>query len=98
MEKAQAMHFVACPPQNWWEFAVEYAVHVYNCTPVRHLAWHTPFEVLNSNKPDISHLRVFGCGAYVFLPEDVCVNKLAPRAELMTFIGYTDGTKGYKLC
>ena len=96
MEKAQAMHFVACLPQNWWEFAVEYAVHVYNRTPVRCLAWRTPYEVLNGNKPDISRLRVFGCGAYVFLPEDVRVNKLAPRAELMTFIGYTDGTKGYK--
>ena len=96
MEKAQAMRFVACLPQNWWEFAVEYAVHVYNRTPVRRLAWRTPFEELNGKKPDISHLRVFGCGAYVFIPEDARVNKLAPRAEIMTFLGYTDGTKGYK--
>ena len=96
MEKAQAMRFVACLPQNWWEFAVEYAVHVYNRTPVRHLSWRTPFEELNGKKPDISHLWVFGCGAYVFIPEDVRVNKLTPRAEIMTFLGYTDGTKGYK--
>ena len=96
MEKAQAMRFVSCLPQNWWEFSVEYAVHVYNRIPVKRLAWHTPFEVLNGKKPDISHLRVFGCGAYVFIPEDVRVNRLAPRAEMMTFIGYTDGTKGYK--
>jgi transposase InsO family protein len=56
MEKAQAMRFVAYIPQNWWEFAVEYVVYVYNCTLIRRLAWHTPFEVLDSRKPDISHL------------------------------------------
>ena len=56
----------------------------------------TPFEVLNSTKPDISHLRVFGCGAYVYIPDDVRVNKLVSRAEVMTFLGYTSGTKGLK--
>jgi len=26
----------------------------------------------------------FGCGAYVFLPEEVRANKLTPKSELMT--------------
>ena len=43
----------------------------------------------------MTHLHVFGCGAYVFLPEEVCVNKLNPKSELMTFLGYPQGTKGY---
>jgi transposase InsO family protein len=30
VEKAQAIHLEACLPQNWWEFAVNFAVHVYN--------------------------------------------------------------------
>jgi hypothetical protein len=30
VEKAQAIHLEACIPQNWWEFAVNYAVHIYN--------------------------------------------------------------------
>ena len=96
IEKAQALRFEACLPQSYWEFSVEFAVHVYNRTPVKHIAWSTPFEVLNSTKPDISHLRVFGCGAYVYIPDDVRVNKLAPRAEVMTFLGYTSGMKGLK--
>ena len=96
IEKAQALRFKACLPQSYWEFSVEFAVHVYNRTPVKHIAWSTPFEVLNSTKPDISHLRVFGCGAYVYIPDDVRVNKLAPRAEVMTFLGYTSGMKGLK--
>ena len=32
---------------------------------------------------------------YVFLPEEVCANKLNPKSELMTFLGYPQGTKGY---
>ena len=84
-------------PQNWWEFAVNYAVHVYNCTPLKHASndYRTPFERLQCKKPDVAHLRVFGCGAYVFLPEDIRTNNLSPRSELMTFIGLSEGTKGY---
>ena len=96
MEKAQALRFDACLPQNWQEFALEYVVHLYNRTPVQCLAWHMPFEALNLQKLDISHLQVFGCGAYVFIPEEVRQNKLAPRAEIMTFLGYTSGVKGFK--
>ena len=71
IEKAQALRFEACLPQSYWEFSVEFAVHVYNRTPIKRIAWRTPYEALNGTKPDISHLRVFGCGAYVFIPEDV---------------------------
>ena len=96
IEKDQELHFEACLPQSYWEFSVEFAIHVYNRTPVKHIAWHTPFEVLNSTKPDISHLREFGCRAYVYIPDDVWINKLAPQAEVMTFLGYTSGMKGFK--
>ena len=97
MEKAQAIHLEACIPQNWWEFAVNYAVHVYNHIPLKCSSndYKTPFERLQHTKPDVAHLQVFGCGAYVFLPEDVQSNNLSPRSELMTFIGLSEGTKGY---
>ena len=47
---------------------------------------------LTGKKPKISHLRVFGCGAYVYLPSEVRANKLTPRSELMIFIGYEDNS------
>ena len=95
MDKAQAMCLDACLPQNWWEFAVDCATHVYNRTPIQCHDWKTPFENLKCIKPDVTHLCVFGCGTYVFLPEEVCVNKLNPKSELMTFLSYPQGTKGY---
>lgn len=96
MDKAEAMRHHTCLSNSWWEFSVEYAVHIYNRTPIRRLKWKTPFETLYKKAPDVTHLRVLGCGAYVYLPDAVRNNKLHPKAELMIFIGFTDGIKGYK--
>ena len=68
MDKAQAMRLDACIPQNWWEFAVGCAVHVHNHTPIQRHNWKMPFENLTCTKPDVTHLCVFRCGTYVFLP------------------------------
>jgi len=95
MDKAQALRLDACIPQSWWEFAVLHAVHLYNRTPIARLKWRTPFELVFNHVADVSHLRVFGSAAYVFLPEDVWANKLTPKSELMIFLGYPDSVKGY---
>jgi len=91
MEKAESMRYLACLPQSWWEFSVEHAVHVYNRTPLRRLNWQTPFQLLWGERPTIDHLRVFGCGAYVFIPAETRANKLAPKSELMTYLGNAPG-------
>ena len=77
MDKAQAMHLDACLPQSWWEFVVNTATHLYNRTPVHHLKWQTPYKLINRQVPDIGHLQVFGCGAYVHIPKDARINKLS---------------------
>lgn len=95
MDKAQAMRLDACLPPSWWEFAAITAIHLYNRTPIRRLKWRTPYELVYNEVPSIGHLRVFGCGAYVHLPAEVRKDKLSPRSELMIFLGYPDGVKGY---
>ena len=95
MDKAQAFRLDACLPQSWWEFAVLHAVHLYNHTPIQHLEWKTPYEKFFSQPPDVSHFRVFGCAAYVFIHEDIRANKLMPKSKLMTFIGYSEGVKSF---
>jgi len=88
------MRLEACLLDSWWEFAFATATHVYNRTPIKCLKWKTPQEIFTGEKPKISHLCVFGCGAYVYLPNKVCANKLTPCSELMIFIGYEDN--GYR--
>ena len=94
-EKAETMRLKACLPQSWWEFTLDHATHVYNKTPVRRLNWQTPHQTLKGDKPYVNHLRVFGCGAYVFIPAEVQGNKLVPRSELMTYLGTHPGGKGW---
>jgi len=86
------MQLEACLPDSWWEFAFATATHVYNRTPIKCLKWKTPQEIFTGEKPKISHLCVFGCGAYVYLPNEVHTNKLTLCSELMIFIGYEDNS------
>jgi len=90
-KKAESMHRQACLPDSWWEFSILHVNYLYNCTPVRHLDWQTLKGYLDEFKPDLSHLRILGCGAYVFIHKDLRANKLSPKLELMTFLGYRDG-------
>jgi hypothetical protein len=47
-------------------------------------------------KASLSHLKVFGCDAFVHVPKEKR-NKLDNKAIKCIFIGYKDGMKGYKL-
>jgi hypothetical protein len=93
MDKAESMWHQACIPDSWWEFAFAHATHLYNRTPVARLKWRTPHEMLKGEMPNIDHLRVFGCGAFVYLPATARANKMAPKSELMTYIGVAPGNE-----
>ena len=95
MEKAESMRLQACLPQSWWEFALDHATHVYNRTPMCRLNWQTPYQMVNGDKPTIDHLRVFGCGAYVFIPAEVHKDKLAPKSKAMVYLRTHPGGKGW---
>ena len=95
MEKGESMRSEACLPQPWWEFSLKRATHVYNRTPICCLSWQTPHKQLNREKPTVNHLWVFGCVAYTYISAEVRSNKLAPKSELMTYLGNAPGGKGW---
>ena len=84
-------------PESWWEFSFETAIHVYNRTPLRQTNWSTPYENIFGKNPDVHYFKTFGCLAWVYTPEESPKNKLVPRSEQMTFIGYDMGAKAYRL-
>jgi hypothetical protein len=55
----------------------------------------TPEEKFTGKKPDVSHLRVFNCIAYVHVPNEKR-SKLDLKAEKCIFIGYSLEQKGYR--
>ena len=52
----------------------------------------TPCKVWNQKKPNVLHLREFGCDVWVF-DESQNRSKLAPRTKKMVFVGFMDGSK-----
>ena len=54
----------------------------------------SPYEILKNKKPNVSYMRVWGCLAYVRIP-DPKRSKLASRAYECVFIGYPINSKAY---
>ena len=94
MEAARSMLHVAGLPMSFWEYAVLTAVYLRNRSPTKALTDATPYEAWRGDKPDLSHLRVFGCRAYMHL-DRTKRSKLQPRSIPVIFVGYAAEAKGW---
>ena len=56
----------------------------------------TPHEILFDNKPDISHLRVFGCKAFAY-NFDIARKKLDDKAKAGILVGYDLHSSAYRI-
>ena len=61
-------------PHSFWVEAVSTAVYIMNRTPIAAIHDVTPEERFTGKKPDLSHLKVFGCIAYVHMPDELPQN------------------------
>jgi hypothetical protein len=82
-------------PNYFWAEAVATVVYIMNRTPTAIVHGMTLEEKFTSKKPDVLHLRVFGCIAYVHVPDEK-KSKLDPKAEKCIFIGYSLERKKYR--
>ena len=80
---------------SFWIYAVKAKLHTYNVMPIKRADYKTPTELWSSKKPNISHLRVFGCQAWVHILKKKR-HKLEPKSQEMIFVGYELGSKGYQ--
>ena len=96
MEKARSMLHQAKLPLEFWAEACSTAVYLLNRSLTTALKNETPFEHLAGTKPDITHLKVFGCVSNVHVPNSKR-RKLDAKARKAIFVGYPPGVKGYKL-
>jgi hypothetical protein len=49
--------------------AVLTATYLQNRLPTKAILNNTPYELWTGHKPNLSHLRTFGCTAYVLVPK-----------------------------
>ena len=81
---------------RFWAEALSTAAYLINRSPTKALDGKTPFQAWYGKKPNVYHLRVFGCSAYIHIPKDER-KKLNPKAKKCTFLGYGTSRKGYRL-
>jgi hypothetical protein len=78
--------------------ALVHVIDTLNVTSSRVIAFKTPHELLFGEKPEVSHLRTWGCAVYVFVPRENRKHKKKLKTELQPgiLLGYSSTTKGYK--
>lgn len=96
VETVRSMLADAQLPKRFWAEALETATYLRNRSPAKSLDQMTPFEAWTGRRPDIRHLRVFGCTAYAHIPRDER-GKLDSKTRTCWLMGYGDTTKGYRL-
>lgn len=95
-DRAKAMMFQAGAPKSMWTEAIQHAAYVSNFLPVEGKQHVTPHEAFWGEKPDGSHLRVWGCAAMVPVPDHLR-STWDPKWEKGMFVGMDPGTKGWRV-
>lgn len=96
VERAKCMLSDANLPKIYWAEAVSTAAYILNRSPSRVLNDMTPEEKWSGRKPNISHMKIFGCKAMVHIPKQQR-QKWDVKSTEMIFVGYCQNTKGYRL-
>eukprot|EP01018_Ginkgo_biloba_P019031 Gb_39504 [translate_table: standard] len=82
-------------PNDYWAEVVVTTVYILNHGPTKSVKNITPKEAWSGYNPSVTHFQVFGCVAYVHIP-DKKQKKLDAKSQLCIFVGYSEGTKGYR--
>jgi hypothetical protein len=81
---------------EFWAEVVNTAVYIKNGCPTKALESKTPQEAWTGRKPDVSHLRVFGCKAFAHIPDEK-KSKSKSKSMPCVFLGYCERSKAYRL-
>ena len=98
-EGGQALLADSGLPMSFWLDAVLTRQYLINRLPTSTLPSNvTPFElIINTGKPDLSHLRVWGCDCYVAVPDEIR-GKAGPKRFRAIFVGYEEHRLGWRVC
>ncbi len=96
VERTRAMRVDANLDKKYWAEALKTVNYCKNISPTIAVQGRTPFEVWTGEKPDLEHLRVFGCRAFAHVCKEKR-KKWDEKAEELMFVGYCSNSKGYRL-
>ena len=76
-------------PKYFWADAISIVCYTLNKLLVRPILKKTPYEPYKGRKPNISHLRVFGCKCFVLNNGNESLGKFDAKADEEIFLGYS---------
>ena len=76
-------------PPSFWAEAIFTVVYILKRAMIRPLLMKTPYELIKGRKPNISHLRVFGCRCFIHNNGKDALGKFDPRSDEGIFTGYS---------
>jgi transposase InsO family protein len=83
-------------PKRFWSEVVNTACHAINRLYLHRLLKKTSYELLTSNKPNVSYFRVFGSICYILVKKGRN-SKFAPKDVEGFLLGYGSNTKAYRV-
>ena len=71
MDMVRSMLYCKKLPKSLWAEVVACAIYILNRCPIKSVRDKTPQEAWSGQKPNLSHLRVFGCIAYPHILDEL---------------------------
>jgi len=84
-------------PKYFWADAVYIVSYVLNKTLIRPILKKNPYELYKGRKPNISHLRVFGCKCFILNNGKDNMGKFDPKSDEGIHIGYAINGHAYRV-
>jgi hypothetical protein len=83
-------------PMCLWAEAAMAVVYVQNRLSHSTLGFKTPEEMFTGKKPEVSHLKIFGCPVFIHIPKEKR-NKLETFGKKGIFVGYCEVSKAFRI-
>ena len=81
----------------FWGEAINTACYILNRVSIRPLISKTLYELYKGTKPNVSHLRSFGCKCFVLNNEKHPIGKMDAKSDEAILMGYALTSKAYRV-
>jgi len=84
-------------PKYFWADAVSTTCYVLNRVLIRPILKKTPYELFRGRKPNLSHLKVFGCKCFILNNGKDNLGKFDFKSDEGIFLGYSQHGHAYRV-
>jgi len=84
-------------PKYFWADVVSTACYVINRVLIRPILKQAPYELFRGRKPNLSHLKVFGCKCFILNNGKDNLGKFDFKSDKGIFLGYSQHGHAYRV-